>query len=30
VDEQISAAIIRSNETKSLARIEPFYFTCTH
>ncbi len=30
VDEQISAAIIRSNETKSLACIEPFYFTCTH
>jgi hypothetical protein len=30
MDEQIGAAVIRSDETKSLTCIEPFYFTCTH
>jgi hypothetical protein len=30
VDEQIFAAVIGVNKAKSLARIEPFYCTCTH
>jgi hypothetical protein len=30
MDEQISAAVIGSNETKTLTCIEPLYFTCTH
>jgi hypothetical protein len=30
VDEQVIAAVIRSNKTISLVCIEPFYCTCTH
>jgi hypothetical protein len=30
MDKQIFAAIVRSNETKSLTCIEPLHFTCTH
>ena len=30
VDKQILAAIVLINKTKALARIEPFYCSCTH
>jgi len=30
VDEQVIAAVIRTNKTISLVCIEPFYCTCTH
>lgn len=30
MDEQIVAAVIRADETKTFTVIEPFYFTCTH
>ena len=30
MDENIIAAVIRSNKTISLTSIEPFYCTCTH
>jgi hypothetical protein len=30
MDEQIFAAAIRSDKTKSFTRIEPFYCTCAH
>jgi hypothetical protein len=30
MDEQIIAAVIRANKTKTFTVIEPLYFTCTH
>ena len=30
VNEEVFAAVIRSNEAKSLARVEPFYCACRH
>ena len=30
MDEQIVAAVIRTNETETLACVEPLYCTCTH
>jgi hypothetical protein len=30
MDEQIVAAIIRGDKSKSLFRVKPFYYTCTH
>jgi hypothetical protein len=30
MDKQVIAAAIRSDKTKSLTRVEPFYCTCTH
>jgi hypothetical protein len=30
MDKQVLTAVVGDNEPKSLARIKPFYCTCTH